>query len=271
MDNDKSRNRGRTVQVHKDRIIVGFPDPYTKLARIDEKYDFDPRVRQACASETVQNVGLKICKMIVIGDVSVGKTSLVNRFCKQAFDADYKATIGVDFEVERFEILNAPFTLQMWDTAGQERFQCIAAAYYRGAHIVSIVFDVSDINSLASAEKWLEAARKENQGSNNLLVFLVGTKRDLLSPSAYKHVEEEAIKMAKTLNAEYWGVSSKTGDNVKDFFFRVAALSFEGAVLRELERRQHTPVNKIGDNAGIKLRSPPTAHQKEKKIPCCKV
>ena len=269
MENDNSRNRGRNVAVHKDRIIVGFPDPYTKLARIDEKYDFDPRVRQACASETVQNVGLKICKMIVIGDVSVGKTSLVNRFCKQVFDNDYKATIGVDFEVERFEILNAPFTLQMWDTAGQERFQCIAAAYYRGAHIVCIVFDVSDINSLASAEKWLQAARKENQGSSNLLIFLVGTKKDLLSSSAYQGVEEEAIKMAKALNAEYWGVSSKTGDKVKEFFFRIAALSFEGAVLRELERRQHTPANKIGEN--ITLQSSSHAKEKEKKKPCCKV
>lgn len=56
---------------------------------------------------------LKICKMIVIGDVSVGKTSMVTRFCKKAFDKDYKATIGVDFEVERFEIMGSPFTLQM--------------------------------------------------------------------------------------------------------------------------------------------------------------
>ena len=262
--------RGRTVQVHKDRIIVGFPEPYSKQARIDEKYDFDPRVRQACASERSQNVGLKICKMIVIGDVAVGKTCLVNRFCKQAFDNDYKATIGVDFEVERFEILNVPFTLQMWDTAGQERFQCIAAAYYRGAHIVTIVFDVSDINTLATAERWLEAAKKENQGSNRLLVFLVGTKQDLVSSSAKKEVEEEAMKMAKVLGAEYWGVSSKTGENVKEFFFRVAALSFEGTILRELERRQNKPMPKIGENITLKS-TPPEQDKKDKKIACCKV
>ena len=267
MDDGVSRNRGRAVPVHKDRIIIGFPDPYTKQARIDEKYDFDPRVRQACASEAVQNVGLKICKMIIIGDVSVGKTSLVNRFCKEAFDHDYKATIGVDFEVERFEILNAPFTLQMWDTAGQERFQCIAAAYYRGAHIVTIVFDVSDINTLSSAQKWLEAARKENQGSNKLLVFLVGTKKDLISSSAYKSIEDEAIKIAKTLDAEYWGVSSKTGENVQKFFFRVAALSFEGAVLRELQRRQRTPISKVEGN--ITLQNTSTTKTNRKGF-CCK-
>ena len=64
--------------------------------------------------------------------MGVGKTSLVQRFVNGSFNNDYKATIGVDFEVEQFKILNIPFNLQIWDTAGQERFKCIAAAYYRG-------------------------------------------------------------------------------------------------------------------------------------------
>ena len=263
-------NWGHKHRVHDDRIIVGFPQAQRKEARIDEKYDFDPRVRHACTSDGIVNVGLKICKMIIIGDVAVGKTSLVNRFCKKAFDHDYKATIGVDFEVERFDVLNAPFTLQMWDTAGQERFQCIAAAYYRGAHVVAIVFDVSDISTLGSAKKWLEAAKKENSGSSNLLIFLIGTKKDLITSSAYVEVEQEAIKIAQELNAEYWGVSSKSGENVKEFFFRVAALSFEGAVLRELERRQYTPAMKIGGSPGITLQNTPATAAKGKKVPCCK-
>ena len=64
-------------------------------------------------------------------DAGVGKTSLVMRYTHDVFDLDYKATIGVDFEVEKFDILGIPFTLQMWDTAGSERFQAIAASYYR--------------------------------------------------------------------------------------------------------------------------------------------
>ena len=72
--------------------------------------------------------GVRLSKAIVIGDSAVGKTALVNRFCRNAFDRDYKATIGVDFEVERFDVLCQPYNLQMWDTAGQERFRCIAAS-----------------------------------------------------------------------------------------------------------------------------------------------
>lgn len=58
-------------------------------------------------------------KVIIVGDMAVGKTSLVQRFVTNSFNHDYKATIGVDFEIEKFLILNANFNLQIWDTAGQ--------------------------------------------------------------------------------------------------------------------------------------------------------
>lgn len=233
--NSSYQNRPGTV--HKDRIISSFPKSFHEEAVIDKKQDYDPRTLTICRSQQPVSIGLKICKMIVIGDVGVGKTSLVTRFCKSAFDKDYKATIGVDFEVERFEILGCPFTLQMWDTAGQERFQCIAAAYYRGAHVVSIVFDLSEIQSLKNARVWLQSAMKENIGQTDIKVFLVGTKRDLVSDKAYKEIELEAVEMAKSLGAEYWSTSALTGDNVKKFFFRVAALAFENSVLKESEQR----------------------------------
>ena len=76
----------------------------------------------------------RMSKIIIVGDVSVGKTSLVQRFVTNSFNHDYKATIGVDFEIEKFQILKTTFNLQIWDTAGQERFKCIAKAYYRGIY-----------------------------------------------------------------------------------------------------------------------------------------
>ena len=105
---------------------------------------------------------LRIAKVIIIGDAGVGKTSLVMRYTHHIFETDYKATIGVDFEVEKFEIMGVPFTLQMWDTAGSERFQCIASSYYRGANAVMICFDYSKFQSLQSVRKWLDNAIAEN-------------------------------------------------------------------------------------------------------------
>jgi small GTP-binding protein len=63
-----------------------------------------------------------MCKTIVIGNMGVGKTSLVRRFVNNSFQNDYKATIGVDFEVQQFRILNTNFNMQIWDTAGAGNF-----------------------------------------------------------------------------------------------------------------------------------------------------
>lgn len=70
---------------------------------------------------------MRSSKVIVIGGLGCGKTSLVQRFVNNCFSKDYKSTIGVDFEVEQFLILDLLFNLQIWDTAGQERFKCIAS------------------------------------------------------------------------------------------------------------------------------------------------
>ena len=119
--------------------------------------------------------------MIIIGDMGVGKTSIVQRFVKDHFDNNYKATIGVDFEIEQFKILSLPFNLQIWDTAGQERFRCIASAYYRGAHAIILTFSLIDAETLANTKRWLNDVLEVSKRNDLIpLIFLVGTKKDLL-------------------------------------------------------------------------------------------
>uniref|UniRef100_A0A803VI33 Ras-related protein Rab-36 n=1 Tax=Ficedula albicollis TaxID=59894 RepID=A0A803VI33_FICAL len=201
--------------------------------------------------KTEGKLWLKISKVVVVGDLYVGKTSLINRFCKDNFDRDYKATIGVDFEIERFEIIGMPYNLQIWDTAGQEKFKCIASAYYRGAQVIITVFDLADIQTLDHTKQWLEDALRENEPDSSF-IFLVGTKKDLVSDAVCERTELDAIRFAKEMQAEYWSVSAKTGENVKEFFFRVAALAFEQSMIKELENIPgHRP--QIGAGNLIKL------------------
>ncbi|NXT88672.1 RAB36 protein, partial [Anhinga rufa] len=164
--------------VSRDRIISQFPKWYTPEACLQFKEHFHAQVRTACQRST-RTAGLKISKVVVVGDLYVGKTSLINRFCKDNFDRDYKATIGVDFEIERFEIIGMPYNLQIWDTAGQEKFKCIASAYYRGAEVIITVFDLADIQTLDHTKQWLEDALRENEPDSSF-IFLVGTKKDLV-------------------------------------------------------------------------------------------
>ncbi|XP_053518736.1 ras-related protein Rab-34 isoform X5 [Artibeus jamaicensis] len=130
-----------------------------------------------------------------------------------------------------------------WDTAGQERFKCIASTYYRGAQAIIIVFSLNDVASLEHTRQWLADALKENDPSS-VLLFLVGSKKDLSTPAQYVLMERDALKVAQEMKAEYWAVSSLTGENVREFFFRVAALTFEANVLAELEK---SGARSIGD------------------------
>lgn len=252
--------------VRRDRIIAQLPQCFCKQAAFHTENEFNNKVKTACQEQRTGTVGFKISKVIVVGDLAVGKTCLINRFCKDAFDKNYKATIGVDFEMERFEVLGVPFSLQLWDTAGQERFKCIASTYYRGAQVVVIVFDVNDVSSLDHTRQWLEDALKENDPTS-VQLFLVGTKKDLSSPAQYAQIEQDAIKLSQEIKAEYWAVSSLTGENVKEFFFRVASLAFENNVLAELEKsgsRQIGDVVRINSNSSNVYTA-----SKKKQANCC--
>uniref|UniRef100_A0A8P4GLH1 Ras-related protein Rab-36 n=1 Tax=Dicentrarchus labrax TaxID=13489 RepID=A0A8P4GLH1_DICLA len=229
--------------VRRDRIIAQLPQYFRKEAALHTKEDFNNKVKTACQEQRTGTVG----------------------FCKDAFDKNYKATIGVDFEMERFEVLGVPFSLQLWDTAGQERFKCIASTYYRGAQVVIIVFDVNDVASLGHVRQWLEDALKENDPTA-VQLFLVGTKKDLSSPAQYSQIEQDALKLAQEIRAEYWAVSSLTGENVREFFFRVASLAFETNVLAELEK---SGSRQIGDVVRINSTSNNMYPGSKKKHPNC--
>ncbi|XP_058995228.1 ras-related protein Rab-36 isoform X7 [Mustela lutreola] len=197
--------------VSRDRIITNFPKWYTPHACLQLKEHFHGQVSATCQHRNTGTVGLRLSKVVVVGDLYVGKTSLIHRFCKNVFDRDYKATIGVDFEIERFEIAGIPYSLQM---------------------------------------QWLEDALRENE-PGSCFVFLVGTKKDLLSGAACEQAEVEAVRLANEMKAEYWSVSAKTGENVKAFFSRVAALAFEQSVLQDLEKRNST---RLQEWRGVHLR-----------------
>ncbi|XP_041847291.1 ras-related protein Rab-36 isoform X2 [Melanotaenia boesemani] len=226
MNADRNMMMKSPPTVSKERIIWDFPKCYTPEASLQLKRDWDVKTKTACKDRAARH----------------------QPFCKDVFERDYKATIGVDFEIERFEICGVPFSLQIWDTAGQEKFKCIASAYYRGAQVIVTVFDMADIKSLDHTRQWLEEAMKDNE-PDSCFIFLVGTKTDLLPLEEVQRTEKDAMKIAAEMKAEFWAVSSKTGENVQGFFFRVAALAFEMCILKDTEKG--VPAS-IGHGVGIK-------------------
>lgn len=118
-----------------------------------------------------------LLKVVLIGDSGVGKSALLRRLAHNEFVQTHMTTIGVDFEVLTRTTSNGKVVkLQIWDTAGQERFQTITSSYYRGAHAVMIVCDVTNAETVHNVTKWCCDFRQYNKECHNIM--LVGNKMD---------------------------------------------------------------------------------------------
>eukprot|EP01135_Chromosphaera_perkinsii_P006031 Nk52_evm2s383 gene=Nk52_evmTU2s383 len=215
-----------------DIAITKYPSAFTRKACHNPRQDdFEQEVCRKCAQGRYKRGSAKV---VVLGDVGVGKTSLLQRLVKNEFCPNYKATIGVDFMARHFDILGCDFTLHLWDTAGQERFKSIASSYYRGADAVILVYDMDKCASLDSCEKWLNEAREQNSQSSSFVSYLVGSKRDLLDQTSYGYtaVSSVALQISQDLNAEYWETSAATGENITELFQRIAVKSIEEKCIR---------------------------------------
>jgi len=115
-------------------------------------------------------------KLLLIGDSGVGKSCLLLRFTDDTYNDSYISTIGVDFKIRTIEIEGKVIKLQIWDTAGQERFRTITSSYYRGAHGIIVVYDVTDQVTFNNVKQWMQEIQRYACDTVNRL--LVGNKVD---------------------------------------------------------------------------------------------
>lgn len=218
-----------------DGVINTFPAALFKDASPrSTKQSFHPKTREACKGDKLLD-GVT-SKIIVVGDLGVGKTSMINRYVRNEFERDYKPTIGVEYELKKYSILKTVFSLQIWDTSGEERFKAITSAYYRGSNALLVTFDLCDPVSLVHARTWTEEALN-NTRTTTPDVYLVGNKKDMCKANVLGDIREDAKALCGELNAEYWEVSAKSGENVRELFLRVSAVCFDEAVLRHVDKQ----------------------------------
>ncbi|CAG0891253.1 unnamed protein product [Cyprideis torosa] len=99
-------------------------------------------------------------KVVIVGNGAVGKSSMIQRYCKGTFTKDYKKTIGVDFLEREINYDDEEIRLMLWDTAGQEEFDAITKAYYRGAQACVIAFSTTDRASFLAVKRWKKKGGK---------------------------------------------------------------------------------------------------------------
>jgi Ras-related protein Rab-6A len=116
-------------------------------------------------------------KIVFLGDMSVGKTCIINQFMYGTFDPTHQPTIGIDFLSKTMYLDDRTVRLQLWDTAGQERFRTLIPSYIRDASAAVVIYDITSRASFASIDKWVEDTRAE-RGAETVLM-IAGNKTDL--------------------------------------------------------------------------------------------
>ncbi|XP_067873857.1 ras and EF-hand domain-containing protein isoform X3 [Heterodontus francisci] len=196
-------------------------------------------------------------RLVLAGDAGSGKSSFLLRLCMNEFKGHIPTTLGVDFQMKKLLVDGENTTLQIWDTAGQERFRSIAKSYFRKAHGVLLLYDVTSETSFLNIREWIDEIK--NSADIAIPIILIGNKIDLRNEMPHTQrgtvLTAHGEKLAMTYNALFCETSAKDGTNVVEAVLHLA---------REAKKHVRTrdgvePVTKL------------TADGKKALNNCCKV
>jgi len=159
-----------------------------------------------------------VAKVLVIGDVYTGKTSVIRRYAKDQFNENYQTTIGVDFSLKETTAQGEPIKVQLWDIAGQERFQGLQRIFYANALAGIVVYDLFNRASFQSAAKWKKDVDQKVflPSGARIPVLLLGNKCDLIDEDKQPAMTDEEIKAFASENNffAHYKCSAKSGENI---------------------------------------------------------
>lgn len=159
-------------------------------------------------------------KLLLCGPAAVGKTSLIKRFVKNSFQADYKLTIGVDILTKDVVLSNGETaTLSIWDIGGQKRFEFIRTTFYKGASGALLVFDLTRAETYAEiTQKWHEEILRN---CTSVPYIIIGNKADLVEKLGRVMDPAEVEAWVQQNNSIYIETSALEGQNVDEAFTEI--------------------------------------------------
>ena len=199
-------------------------------------------------------------KILILGDSSVGKTTLLLKYVDGYFPTIYVATIGVEFKVKKINVNGIDLNLQIWDTAGQERFRGVTRNFMKGADGIIYAYDITKKSSFDSLKNWIIQSEESTVGFKKIII---GNKTDLESERV---VSKEAFqKFCQNKNIQGMEVSAKNGNNVDKCFELSAKLIIEGKTKEKLIEKY----SEAGRNRGKSIVSKESYKKSKEKKKCC--
>ena len=209
------------------------------------------------ASSTI-NPEIPKFKLIFLGDQSVGKSCIMNRFMNDTFTEEYQATIGLDFQSKNVQIDNQDIHLLLYDTAGQEKFRSLIPMYTRDANIILLVYDITSKDSFTHIPEWIKDLT--NIKMEEVIFALVGNKNDLDENRAV--TIEEGQKFAQEHDFIFQETSAKTGDGFSELFYK----SIFEKIRTKFRPGGQQPTSEVNE---IKFNIEQEAKKTETKRRCC--
>ncbi|KAF9277224.1 Ras- protein Rab-11B [Mortierella alpina] len=195
--------------------LYSFNNPTTtrKPFRYYEPNDTD-YWKRVCLKEDGYDHAFKV---VTTGDLGVGKSNLIARLTRNAFDLESKSTIGVEFMIRNIQVDTMIMKAQLWDTAGTERHPAMTSAYYRAAVGAVLVYDITKRTTFENVNRWLKEFR--DHANEKAVGILVGNKSDLSELRAVS--TDEATRFAAMNNLSFIETSALDSSNVKLLFQRL--------------------------------------------------
>ena len=167
-------------------------------------------------------------KIITLGDSSVGKTSIINRFINDTFDEELTPTLGIKHTFKTLEINNTKVKLSVIDTNGQEKYRSLSVSYFRHADVVLFIFNLNEPLSFNNIQEWINVFNDNNNKKKVILKYLIGSKSDL-----EQRVEQNLIdEFANNTNMLYMATSAKTNNQINELFQKIGE-----DILKEEEKK----------------------------------
>ena len=213
-------------------------------------------------------------KIILVGDVSVGKTSVIERYINNNFKDDYTCTIQAEQKTKIInEDSNTSIRMDIWDTAGQEKFRSLTRQYYRDSQGAIIVFDITKKKTFDSLQTWIDDI--QDYSDKDIPIIIVGNKSDLIDE---REVSENNINEFLNDKYTYFEVSAKYGNNIDLAFNKIKKLIMENRKMNNEEENEDKWNKKKNKNKKDRIREEEkrsqsldemSKHLNEKNKKCC--
>ncbi|XP_068611338.1 EF-hand calcium-binding domain-containing protein 4B [Brachionichthys hirsutus] len=210
------------------------------------------RRRQPVGKETQQKANEaapfapdRLFKVVLVGNSSVGKTSLLRSFCEGRFHPSTTATVGIDYSVKTLSMDNIQVAMQLWDTAGQERYRSITKQFFRKADGVVVIYDVTQQDSFRAVKPWINNV--QDAAGKGIQILLLGNKMDIDGDRQVSF--KEAEQLAHENKVMFFEVSAYTGKNV------TKSLKHLARVLMEQEDRVRDPTTLVLSTQPLKKKA----------------